>query len=49
MKWIISEEAAKKRKNKDKKKLKKYWRLVYPPDYADELVGNKNDCKKVEN
>jgi hypothetical protein len=53
MKWIVSKEAAKKRKEKgDKRKLKKYWRLIYPPNYADEMVGNEDtgaDRGKTEN
>lgn len=44
MKWIVSEEAEKKRKEKgDKRKLKKYWRFVLPNDYVDDMIDDKNE------
>lgn len=41
MKWIVSEDAKKKEK-KDKKKLKRYWSLLEPSDYVDDMIGNEN-------
>ena len=37
---------SKKKKKKDKSKLRKYWRLVYPNDYADKIVAkDENETK----
>jgi hypothetical protein len=38
MQWKLSKGVNK----KEKAKLRKYWRLVYPEDYVKDLVGSVN-------
>ena len=46
MKWKLATQ--KDKDSKDKKKLKKYWRLELPADYVEKMIGS-NEKKDSKN
>ena len=49
MKWKITLAAKRKGKKKtdkkEKDKLRKYWRMLEPSDYVEDMIGD-NDCSE---